>query len=88
MGVLLLAAAGFVRLGIWQLSRLRERRATNLVTVAARAALPVSLAPGSLRTDTLREHRVIARGRYDHTREIILRVDARAGVPGVRVLIL
>jgi surfeit locus 1 family protein len=86
MGVLLLAAAGFVRLGIWQLSRLRERRATNLVTAAARAAPPVALAPGSLRTDTLGEHRVIAHGRYDHTREIILRGDALAGVPGVRVV--
>ena len=86
MGLLLLAAAGFVRLGVWQLSRLRERRAMNLVTVAGRAAPPVALAPGSLRTDTLREHRVIAHGRYDHTREIILRGDALAGVPGVQVV--
>ena len=36
MGLLLLAAAGFARLGVWQLGRLRERRAANQVTEAAR----------------------------------------------------
>ena len=37
MGLLLLAAAGFARLGIWQLDRLRDRRARNVATLAARA---------------------------------------------------
>jgi surfeit locus 1 family protein len=86
MAVLLLCAAGFARLGVWQLSRLRERRAANAVTLAARSASPVTLGPASTGTDTLAERRVVARGRYDHTREIILRSEALDGVPGVRVV--
>ena len=35
MALLLVAGAGFARLGVWQLSRLRERRARNLATEAA-----------------------------------------------------
>ena len=86
MAAMLLAAAGFVRLGIWQLSRLRERRAANLVTIAARAAPPVTITPSSTRTDTLREHRVAAEGRYDHAHEIIVRGEVLEGAPGVRIV--
>jgi surfeit locus 1 family protein len=86
MAAMLLAAAGFVRLGVWQLSRLRERRAANRVTIAARAAPPVTITLGSTRTDTLSEHRVAAEGRYDHTHEIIVRGEVLEGAPGVRVV--
>jgi surfeit locus 1 family protein len=86
MGLMLLAAAGFARLGFWQLSRLRERRAANVVALAARSAPPVTLTPGSGRTDTLAEHRVEARGRYDSVNEIVLRGDVFQGVPGVRIV--
>ena len=61
MAVLLLTSAGFARLGVWQLSRLRERRAANVAILAARRAPPVPILPGSSHTDTLREHRVTAR---------------------------
>ena len=86
MAALLLASAGFVRLGIWQLSRLHERRSANIVTLAARRAPPAALTAGSRDTDTLREHRVTAEGRYDAAHEIILRGEALAGVPGVRIV--
>jgi surfeit locus 1 family protein len=86
MGLLLVAAAGFVRLGFWQLSRLRERRAANVATEAARRAPPATLAPGVTRTDTLVQRRVVARGRYDGGRDIIVRGDALQGVPGVRLV--
>lgn len=86
MGLLLLAAAGFARLGIWQLSRLRERRAANVATEAARRAPPVTLEPGITGTDTLVQHRVVARGRYDDGRDIVVRGDALQGVPGVRLV--
>jgi surfeit locus 1 family protein len=86
MGSLLLAAFGFARLGAWQLSRLRERRAHNQITLAARAAPPVTLVPDMKRMDTLAEHRVAARGRYDHSREIVVRGDVLQGVPGVRLV--
>jgi surfeit locus 1 family protein len=86
MGFLLLAAAGFARLGVWQLGRLRERRAANLVTTTARSAPPVTLGPTLSGTDSLSEHHVVARGRYDHTRDIVVRGDVLQGVPGVRLV--
>ncbi|MBA3495823.1 MAG: SURF1 family protein [Gemmatimonadales bacterium] len=86
MGLLLLAAAGFARLGFWQLGRLRERRAGNVVTAAARRAPPIALTPALGRTDTLAEYRVVARGRYDHAREIVVRGAVLQGVPGVRLV--
>jgi surfeit locus 1 family protein len=86
MAVLFLAAAGFARLGIWQLTRLRERRAANVAALAARAAPPVALGTEARRTDTLAGHRVTARGRYDESHEIILRGEVLDGVPGVRIV--
>ena len=86
MGMLFLAAAGFARLGVWQLSRLRERRAANLITEAARRAPPVVLAPGQRGLDTLAERHLVARGRYDHAHDIVIRGDVLQGVPGVRLV--
>jgi surfeit locus 1 family protein len=87
MALLLLLALGFARLGVWQLSRLHQRRATNRVTLAARSAPPVPLPGPSLRRpEPLTDHRVIARGRYDHDHDIVLRGEALQGVPGVHLV--
>lgn len=86
MAVLFLAAAGFARLGVWQLSRLRERRAANLAAVAARAAPPITLESVTQAGDKLEGRRVTARGRYDEGHNIVLRGDVLAGVPGVRIV--
>jgi surfeit locus 1 family protein len=86
MAALLLASAGFVRLGIWQLSRLHQRRAANVVTIAARSAPPVPITAASAGTDTLGEHYVVAEGRYDHAHEIVLRGEVLEGAPGVEVV--
>jgi surfeit locus 1 family protein len=86
MGLLLLVAAGFARLGVWQLGRLEQRRAANRATLAARAAPPAGLDPRAEGLDRLVEHRVIARGRYDHRHEIVIRGDVLQGVPGVRLV--
>jgi surfeit locus 1 family protein len=87
MGLLLLLALGFARLGIWQLSRLQQRRAANRITLAARNAPPLHLPGPSLRRpEALTEHRVIARGRYDHDHDIVLRGEALQGVPGVHLV--
>ena len=86
MGLLLLAAAGFARLGIWQLDRLHQRRAANVVTLAARNAPAAVLTRESSRTDTLAERRVVARGRYDPANEIVLRGEVFEGAPGVRIV--
>jgi surfeit locus 1 family protein len=84
---LLLISAVFVRLGFWQLSRLRERQAANRVAVSALAAPPVSLDRVD-QTDfaNLAQHRLVATGRYDSEHEIVLRGVALDGVPGVHVV--
>jgi surfeit locus 1 family protein len=86
MALLLLAALGFARLGIWQLGRLHDRRAANVRITAARAAPPTTLPPVPDGIDGLAEHRLTARGRYDHRREIVIRGEVLQGVPGVRIV--
>ena len=86
MATMLLVSAGFARLGVWQLSRLHQRRAVNVATIAARAAPPARITAGSAGTDTLGEHRVVAEGRYDHEHEILLRGEVFEGAPGVEVV--
>jgi surfeit locus 1 family protein len=84
MALCLVAAAGFVRLGFWQLHRLDERRAANRTLLAARAAPVTSLTgPALASAARLVEHRVSATGRYDHAHDIVLRGGAYQGVPGV-----
>jgi surfeit locus 1 family protein len=86
MALLVLAAVGFGRLGVWQLDRLRARRAANVGVAAARAAPPIALPPVPSEAVALAEHRVVAQGRYDHAHEVILRGETTQGVPGVRIV--
>ena len=72
MAAMLLASLGFARLGVWQL--------------AGRRAPPVPVTAASVGIETLREHRVVAEGRYDSAHEIILRGAVLQGAPGVRVV--
>jgi surfeit locus 1 family protein len=81
----LIAAVVCARLGVWQLDRLRERRASNAVSQAARSA-PVLTLNGSLGDSNLANRRVRARGRYDHGHDIILRGQVYRGVPGVEIV--
>jgi surfeit locus 1 family protein len=81
----LLLAAGFARLGLWQLSRLSERRRLNARAAAARAAPVVRLDLGNGGGD-LANRRVEVTGRYDHAAELVLRNQSEQGVPGVRIV--
>ena len=67
-----LAAAAFVRLGIWQLDRLRQRRAFNEHYAQARA-LPALALPTSEDLGAMEFRSVIARGRYDFDDQVALR---------------
>lgn len=72
-------------LGVWQLSRLTDRRARNESALAGRALPPVDLNRSVLpRGATYR--RVVAEGTYDFDREIVLRNRLLLGTPGVQVL--
>jgi surfeit locus 1 family protein len=80
------AAALFVRLGFWQLSRLHERRAHNAVVAAQRLDPPLEFA--ALPRDTGAAHYRAAHveGRYDYEHEIVLASRTRGGSPGVEIL--
>ena len=84
---LLLIAAVCVRLGFWQVERLRERRAANRAALAARAEPPRVLGVGAdWSAEELSERWVEATGRYDREREIVLRGQAFQGTPGVHIV--
>jgi surfeit locus 1 family protein len=80
-------AAVFVRLGLWQVDRLRERRAANRLALAARSVAPIALdAQPWPDIATLQNHRIIVTGVYDLDHELVLRGQSAGGVPGVRVV--
>lgn len=78
-----LAAAGCVRLGIWQLSRLAERRAFNARLYARVAAAPVALEALPRDTVESRYRRVQLAGTWDVAREVRLVSRTRNGSPGI-----
>jgi len=80
--VALLVAATCVRLGVWQLDRLHQRRERNAALLAARAR-PLLEVDGSLPADSARDRRLHARGVYDYVREQLWRARSYQGVPGV-----
>jgi surfeit locus 1 family protein len=84
--VAVVLAIVFVRLGFWQLSRLRERKALNaeLASRALEPAIPLSQVPA----DTAHAHyrRVAIQGTYDFAHEIILTFRSREGSPGVNIV--
>lgn len=86
LAVCAVAAAVFVRLGVWQVQRLKERRALN-AQVAARLARPV-VPVESLPADTagVRFRRVEVRGSFDYAHELRLVGRSYEGSPGVYVL--
>lgn len=83
--VLLAAAlsALFIRLGVWQLRRLDDRRARNS-EVAQRLDAPI-VAAESVAADVTYQ-RVRVRGIPDTAREIVLTGRSRSGSPGVYIL--
>jgi surfeit locus 1 family protein len=84
---LMLVAAVCLRLGIWQVQRLSERRAANQIARTARAEPALQLAAGAGRTaEELSDHWVEAQGVYDPEHEVVIRGEALQGAPGVHVV--
>jgi surfeit locus 1 family protein len=75
-----------IGLGIWQVNRLKQRRAENRIALAARAAPPVSISAAATLDTTLVGRRVRAVGHYDHTNDIVLRSRVYHGSPGVEIV--
>ena len=84
--VALVVAAACVRLGIWQLERLAERRAYNAAVLSGLNRPPVHL--DSLRGGEAenRYQRTVVEGEYDPAHELVLANRPRRGSPGVHIL--
>ncbi len=80
--VALLVAAVCVRLGVWQLDRLHERRQRNALLLAARARPPLAV-NASLPADSALDRRLVARGFYDYAHERLWHGRSYEGIPGV-----
>ena len=76
----------FAGLGLWQVERLRERRAANKVALAARSAPRIPLDGATPVTGELNGREVSATGRYDHEHDVVLRERVYRGSPGVEVV--
>ncbi len=85
--IVLLVAAVCVRLGIWQLHRLHERRIHNRVVAARMAAPPMTLAGPPADTAGLQYRRVRAAGRWDPAHAIVLAGRSFRETPGVYLLV-
>ncbi|MGK2936091.1 MAG: SURF1 family protein [Gemmatimonadaceae bacterium] len=86
LGIALLFAALFVRLGFWQVERLRERQAYN-APIEARVGLePVALSDLPRDPGEAIHRSVRVGGTYDYDREIVLTLRSRQGSPGVNLL--
>jgi surfeit locus 1 family protein len=81
-----LAAALFVRLGLWQLARLRAKVQRNVAIAVQQRAQSVEFA--SLPRDTALAHyrRATATGRFDFDRELVLSARTHQGSPGVELV--
>lgn len=86
VGVAVLFAALFVRLGFWQLERLRERQAYNAPVESRLGLPPVELRDLPRELEQARHRRVLVSGQYDYSHEIVLTLRSRQGSPGVNLL--
>lgn len=82
----LIVAGACVRLGLWQLDRLSQRRATNARIEARMATQPVQLNEAGGNVADLEYRPVLARGTYDPGHSISLANRARNDEPGVHLV--
>lgn len=74
------------RLGLWQVQRLRERRAANAQALAERSKPPATIDKGDAAGPGLMNRRVVASGVYDDDHAVVLRGRVYQGVPGVEIV--
>lgn len=87
--LLVLAAMGvMIRLGLWQLERLEQRRAFNARVLAGQNAPPLELAASTLTEplETMEYRTVTATGEYDFENQVALRNQVWYGKPGYALL--
>lgn len=86
--LVLAAVAVMIRLGIWQLDRLAQRRIFNAHVLAGQNAPPLDLNPSTLPAalDTMEYRTVTVTGTYDVTQQVALRNRVWYGKPGYDLL--
>jgi surfeit locus 1 family protein len=85
IAVLIMVALLCAGLGVWQVGRLKARRAANTSALTARLA-PIVVVTGGAGDSTWLNRRVRVQGRYDHEHDVVLRGRAYRGVPGVEIV--
>ena len=85
IGLAVVSAAVFVRLGFWQLSRLKERRAQNAV-IAGRLTSPEVPWSSLAGMDSARLRRAVVTGTADTAAEFAILGRSRDGSPGVWII--
>lgn len=78
-------SVGCLSLASWQMGRRSERRTENAAAIAGRAQPVLELGATPFGT-VLAQRRVVARGVFDHSAEVILRGHLLTGAPGVQVV--
>ncbi len=84
--LVLTVASSAIALGRWQLRRLTDRKAANLVALAAQALPPDTLGAGVDSARTVIGRSVVAKGVFDTTRQILLRGRVQDEAPGLEVV--
>ena len=87
--LLAIAAIGvLIRLGVWQLDRLAQRRQFNARVVAQQQAEPLTLDSAALSSDlpNMEYRAVVVTGKYDFAQQVVLRNQAWQTLPGVHLL--
>jgi len=84
--VVLAGASLCARLGVWQLSRWREKQALNRAMRLAAAAPPIEAGLPLPPLAAVRGRYLEVRGRYDERQQIVLPGAVRADTPGVEVV--
>jgi len=82
----LAASILFIRLGLWQVARLRERQAWNATITHARRSNPMPLLQLTRDTGVAHYRAATIDGRFDYDRELIVSSRTRRGSPGVDLL--
>lgn len=75
-----------IRLGVWQLDRLGQRRATIALIASRVDEPPIQLTGQPLDAEANEYRQVLVTGTYDHSSEVVLRNRSRDGSPGMDIL--
>ncbi|MGI8791818.1 MAG: SURF1 family protein, partial [Acidimicrobiales bacterium] len=84
--VILGLVAALVSLGMWQLDRLDQRRASNSQLIQRGSAPARTNAPRPGSTADVAGYRFVLSGTFDASGEVLVRGRVRAGLPGYEVL--